>query len=191
MVVDVAFCEAGTVFIEVAELQRRVVQFDSYFAPGAIGLADSDWRQDDPLHAAGSAELLDRQGSRTIRVRGEIDGRIVGCCARCLEPVSEQIHEKFDLFYYPMAMIARSEEVRIDRDDTDLGFYEGRGLELGDVVREQLLLWLPMRALCDENCQGFCPTCGNKRGSSECRCRENMADPRWDTLRQLRSKLKS
>ncbi|MDA1312611.1 MAG: DUF177 domain-containing protein [Acidobacteria bacterium] len=191
MVVGVVFSEAGSVLIEVAELQRRVVQFDSYFAPGAIVLADSDWRQDDRLHVVGVAELLDRQGSRTIRVRGEIDGQVAGPCARCLELVSEQVHEKFDLYYYPMAMIARSEEIRIERDDTDIGFYEERGLELGDVVREQLLLWLPMRALCDENCQGFCPTCGNIRGSAECRCQKNLVDPRWDTLRHVRSKLKS
>ncbi len=191
MVLGVAFSEAGTVFIEVAELERRSIDFDRHFAPRAIVLTDSDWRQDGPLHVVGSAELLDRQGSRTIRVRGKTDGRATSRCGRCLEPVSEEIHENFDLFYYPMAMIARSEEIRIDRDDTDLGFYEGRGLELRDVVREQLLLWLPMRAVCDENCPGICPNCGTKHGSAECRWRENFVDPRWDSLRQLRSKLKS
>ena len=191
MVGGAAFSKAGTVFIEVAELERRRVHFDSYFASGATVLADSDWRQDGQLHVAGTAELLDQQGSRTIRVRGKIDGVAAGRCARCLEPVSERIHENFDLFYYPMEMIARAEEIRIERDDTDLGFYEGRGLELGDVIREQLLLWLPMRPLCDENCPGICPTCGKERGSSDCRCRENSVDTRWDALRQLRVKLKS
>lgn len=178
-------------FIEVAELERRKVHFDTHFAPGAIVLADSDWRQAGQLHATGVAELLDRVGSRTVRVRGRIYGKADGRCARCLESVSKALHENFDLFYYPMEMIARSEEIRIERDDTDLGFYEGRGVELGDAVREQLVLWLPMRALCDENCSGLCSGCGNKRGSADCRCEDTFVDPRWDTLRDLRSKLKT
>lgn len=191
MVRGAAFREAGTVFIEVVELERRKVHFDNRFAPGAIILADSDWRQSGELHAEGVAELLDRSGSRTIRVRGRIEGGTDGSCARCLEPVSKTLRENFDLFYYPMAMIACSEEVRIERDDMDLGFYEGSGIELGDVIREQLLLWLPMQALCDENCPGICPRCGAKHGSADCRCEDNFVDPRWDVLRELRSKMKS
>ena len=89
------------------------IDFDRHFAPRAIVLTDSDWRQDGPLHVVGSAELLDRQGSRTIRVRGKTDGRATSRCGRCLEPVSEEIHENFDLFYYPMAMIA---PIRRDSD---------------------------------------------------------------------------
>ncbi len=76
-----AFSKAGTVFIEVAELERRRVHFDSYFASGATVLADSDWGQDGQLHVAGTAELLDQQGSRTIRVRGKIDGVAAGRCS--------------------------------------------------------------------------------------------------------------
>ncbi len=178
-------------FIEVLELERRQVLFDSRFAPGAIVLADSDWRQSGELHVAGAAELLDRSGSRTIRVRGRIEGEAGGICARCLEPVSKALRENFDLFYYPMAMIACSEEIRIERDDMDLGFYEGRGIELGDVIREQLLLWLPMQALCDENCPGICPRCGASSDSADCRCEEKFVDPRWDVLRKFRSKMKS
>lgn len=178
-------------FIEVLELERRTVLFDSRFAPGAIVLADSDWRQSGELHAAGVAELLDRSGSRTIRVRGRIEGEAGGSCARCLEPVSKTLRENFDLFYYPMAMIACSEEIRIERDDMDLGFYEGHGIELGDVIREQLLLSLPMQALCDENCPGICPRCGARRGSADCRCEDKFVDPRWDALREFRSKMKS
>ena len=178
-------------FIEVVELGRRKVNFNARFAPGAIVLADSDWRQSGELHASGVAELLDRSGSRTIRVRGRIEGGADGHCARCLEPVSKILCENFDLFYYPMAMIACSEEIRIEWDDMDLGFYEGSGIELGDVIREQLLLWLPIQALCDENCLGICSRCGSKRGSAECRCEEAFVDPRWDALRDFRSKMKS
>jgi uncharacterized protein len=191
MVGGAAFSEAGTVVIAVADLKRRSIDFDNYIDPGTIVLADTDWQQEGRLHVSGVAELLDQQDSRTIRVQGKIDGVAAGRCARCLAPASERIQKDFDLFYYPMEMIARSEEIQIKRDDTELGFYEGRGLELNDVVCEQLLLWLPMRALCDENCPGVCPTCGSKIGSAECGCQENLNDSRWDTLRQLRPKLKT
>jgi uncharacterized protein len=178
------------VFIDVAALERRKIHFDVSFKPGAIGFGDRDWKQSGPLQAAGVAELLDRKGSRTIRVRGKIHGAFEGDCARCLERVSKSLDGDFDLFYYPMSMIARTEEVRINTDDTDLGFYEGRGLELGDIVREQVLLWMPMRVLCEEICPGICPQCGAKRGSSECSCEQTFVDPRWDALREYKSKWK-
>jgi len=89
-----------------------------------------------------------------------------------------------------MALIARSESVPIDREDTNIGFYEGHGLELADVVREQVMLWLPMRGLCREDCKGICPSCGVNRNAETCVCVETFVDPRWDALKKLHFKTK-
>jgi uncharacterized protein len=177
------------VFIDVNLLERRKLHFDEALPAGFLKLPE-EWQQSGEVRAAGDAELLDRAGSRTIRVRGTIQGRLEGCCGRCLEPMAQAFDSGFDLYYYPMSLIARNESVPIDREDTDIGFYEGQGLELADVVREQLMLWLPMRGLCREDCKGICPACGANRNRESCRCAETFEDPRWDALKSLHLKTK-
>ena len=120
--------------------KRRRVPFDCAYHPGTLPLLEGDWKLAGGLRASGEAELLDQQGSRTIRVRGRIEGKAQGRCARCLDPVSKKLDGELDLFYYPMSVIARSEEISIHREETEVGFYEGDGLELDAVVREQVFV---------------------------------------------------
>jgi uncharacterized protein len=178
------------VFIDVNLLERRKLEFDEVSPAGALKFPE-EWKQSGDVRAMGSAELLDRAGSRTIRVRGTIQGRLEACCSRCLEPMVQAFDNAFELYYYPMALIARNESVPIDREDTNIGFYEGNGLDLADVVREQVMLWLPMRGLCREDCQGICPTCGVNRNREKCQCVQTFDDPRWDALKRLHFKTKS
>jgi uncharacterized protein len=102
-----------------------------------------------------------------------------------LEPILTSFDSDFELFYYPMKLIARDESTPIQYEDTDVGFYEGNGLELEDVLKEQVLLWLPMRSLCSEECLGFCPQCGMNRNLGQCSCQTRLVDSRWDALRKL------
>jgi uncharacterized protein len=176
-------------FIDVNLLEHRKLRFDEASPPGLLRFSE-EWKQAGDVRAVGAAELLDRAGSRTIRVRGEIQGRLEANCSRCLEPMVQAFDDSFDLYYYPMSLIARNESVPIDRQDTDLGFYEGRGVELADVVREQVMLWLPMRGLCREDCKGICPACGVNRNRESCSCAENLVDSRWDALKGLQFKSK-
>src|SRR5205814_8075012 len=66
----------------------------------------------------------------------------------------------------------------LDAGDAEIGFYEGVGLELNDVLREFVLLALPMQRLCSENCKGICPECGQNRNQNECSCRTTVGDNR-------------
>ncbi len=172
-------------FLDVNILERRKMAFDDRFRPGTIEFSSSDWKQVGEIEASGSAELLDPQGVRTIRVRGRIRGAMGGTCDRCLDAVESRCNEDFDLFYYPMSVIARKEAISIDTSDTDLGFYEDPGLELTDVLKEQVLLWLPMRSVCREDCKGICSQCGANLNRGACVCVKSFSDPRWDALRKL------
>lgn len=176
-------------FIDVKLLERHKLGFDEESPAGFLKFPE-EWTQIGDVRAVGTAELLDRAGSRTIRVRGAIQGRLEACCSRCLEPMVQAFDNHFELYYYPMSLIARSESVPIDREDTNIGFYEGDGLELADVVREQVMLWLPMRGLCAEDCKGICPSCGANRNRESCGCVQSLADPRWDALKKLHFKTK-
>ena len=172
-------------FLDVHELERRRIEFDATFDPGDLSFPDN-WQLAEPLRAEGFAELLDRKDTRTIHVSGRIEGRLGNACARCLEPITTKIEDKLDLYFYPMAEIARSEEKAISSDDVDIGFYEEPGLPLAEAVREQVSLWLPVRELCREDCKGLCPQCGANLNEERCDCQEELADSRWDALRDLK-----
>ena len=76
-----------------------------------------------------------------------------------------------------------SEEVKIDASDAEIGFYED-GLQLEEILQEQILLTLPMQRVCSETCKGICPGCGKNRNETACDCKPK-ADDRWEALRKL------
>ena len=107
-------------------------------------------------------------------------------CARCLEPVVEEVSRTFDLFYSPLPKGVKPEEARLKEDDAEIGFFEGEGLFLADVLREQVLLALPMKAICRSDCRGLCPNCGANLNHEECRCETHATDPRLAPLARLK-----
>lgn len=174
-------------FFDIPTLERRKIAFDQVFPPGSVDFLDETLTQAGDLRATGEAELVDPFGAREIRVRGSLRGEMQAACARCLEPIRLSVSGPMDLFYRPMSEIARDEEVAISEAETEMGFYEGGGIELADIVREQVTMVLPMRSVCREDCRGLCPLCGKNRNRETCRCREEFADPRWEALRNWKT----
>ena len=95
------------------------------------------------------------------------------------------IDEDFELFYRPVSE-GYGEEVQLDEGEAEMGFYEGDGLELNDVLREFVLLALPMQRVCSEDCKGICPECGQNRNQKECACQAAAVNDRWAALKKLR-----
>jgi uncharacterized protein len=106
-------------------------------------------------------------------------------CDRCLQSARFPLDVGFDLYYRPASLIAREEEVEIDDSEAEIGFYEGGGIALEDILREQVLLALPMQRVCSEVCKGICPSCGTNRNESVCDCRVETTDDRWGALRKI------
>ena len=86
-------------------------------------------------------------------------------------------------------MDAGGDEVAISEADTEIGYYQGEGLLLEDVLKEQILLALPVKQLCRANCKGLCPQCGKNLNVESCNCVTAMPDPRWSALEDIRKKL--
>jgi uncharacterized protein len=75
----------------------------------------------------------------------------------------------------------------ITEDGLGASFYKDEVLDLGDIIREQFFLALPMKPLCRQDCQGLCPVCGLNRNRESCACRVEWIDPRLEPLKHLRS----
>lgn len=181
--------------ITVADLRVEPVEFDLHFSPDAIEYGE-DIRQIGPLDATGRADLIEehrgpKQIVPDIRVRGRYAGAFELPCARCVEPVEQRQAGEFDLLYRPIGVDASAAEHAISTSETEIGYYNGDGLVLEDVLREQVLLSLPEKTLCRADCKGICPGCGRNLNTESCRCEAVLADSRWSALSDLRGKIKS
>jgi uncharacterized protein len=93
----------------------------------------------------------------------------------------------FDLLFLPAPTASAVDaEQEIGDDDIGVSFYQDDEIDLGELLREQFYLALPMKPLCREDCQGLCPVCGTNRNTAPCDCKTDWVDPRMEALRNLR-----
>jgi len=174
------------VFFSVQELEHRKVLFETSFPPGEIDFFDSHLSQLSDLETDGSLELLGNTLGE-IRVQGKLKVVMGAECDRCLEAARIMVESAFDLFYRPAAPEHpphAAEEVKIDEGEAEIAFYED-GLELEDILREQILLSMPMQRVCSDTCRGICLVCGQNRNLVNCGCQAKPEDDRWAALKNL------
>ncbi len=169
-------------FLDVKDLAVRKLRIVKSYAPGSVDFRTAEFKQAEPLEVRANAELVEGQ----IRIEGEFETKVEMACARCLEPVVEEVHRAFDLLYSPLPKGTKPEEERLKTEDTEIGFFQGDGMFLADVLIEQVLLALPMKAICRSDCRGLCANCGVNLNHEECRCETHATDPRLAPLARLK-----
>lgn len=115
---------------------------------------------------------------------GHIEAVIEGCCSRCLRYYSFPLEKDFDFVLAPKPPPAKSRE--LNRNELGLSFYTSEEINLSPFISEQVLLALPTRPLCDEECRGLCPSCGLNLNQESCLCPTSSGDPRMAFFRNLR-----
>jgi uncharacterized protein len=173
---------AEGMFLDVKDLAVRKLRIHKRYAPGSIDYQTAEVKQVGLLEVTAGAELVEGQ----IRVEGQLETKIEMACARCLEPVVEEVSRSFDLVYSPFPKGTRPEEERLKDDDSEIAFFQGEGIFLADVLKEQVLLALPMKVICQSDCRGLCPNCGVNLNHEECRCETHATDPRLAPLARLK-----
>lgn len=117
---------------------------------------------------------VERSEDASLHVRGHLRLKTSGPCARCLADTPLDLDQELDLFFLPESktVAEHDDEEGAELQDRDLvvTFYRGDALDLGGMVREQVLLAQPMKRLCREDCKGVCPTCGADRNLTNCGC---------------------
>jgi uncharacterized protein len=114
-----------------------------------------------------------------VLVSGTATAQVTGECARCLDPLNDELQvELTELFAYPdTATDASTDPDEVSRVVDDL-------VDLEPVVRDAMLLALPLAPLCRDDCQGLCPECGAKRAELGPDHRHETMDPRWAALKE-------
>jgi uncharacterized protein len=146
------------------------------------------------VKASGRAEVIEEhhgkhQVIKDIRLRGRLSAGLELQCARCLEPLRQDVKREFELLYRPLGADAGRDELSVTDAEAEIGYYQGDGLLLEDVLREQVLLALPLKVTCREDCKGLCPQCGKNLNQEQCSCSTEVEDPRWAALKDVRSRL--
>jgi DUF177 domain-containing protein len=180
-------------FIDINELERHPLDFDQAFPPQVIDLGP-DMVQRSPVIAKGRAQLLQERHSKhesllDIRLNGQLSTSLEVLCARCLEAVPVNVARDFDLLYRPQGSDAGRQELSVTAVEAEISYYTGDGVLLEDVLREQILLAVPLKFVCREDCKGLCPVCGTNLNQGMCDCTRPAGDPRWAALKDLRAKL--
>jgi uncharacterized protein len=180
-------------FFEIKDLELHPIDFEEKFPPGALDLGP-DLRQIAPVESSGQADLVEEHHGKhkviqDIRIRGRQTTSLETNCARCLDPITQKVDREFDLLYRPLGTDAGRDEMSVTEAEAEIGYYEGEGILLDDVIREQILLAVPLKLTCRQGCKGLCPQCGKNLNQETCSCVVKPEEPRWAALKDIRSKL--
>jgi len=126
-----------------------------------------------------------RLAGNDVFVNGHIDTRVRVECDRCLQPVQFPVNTEFQLEYIPGSEYESCQTAELTEAEMSIAVFDGTAIDVDEIVKEQVLLTVPTRLLCREDCKGICPQCGMDRNAGECNCATNDTDPRWAALKNL------
>ena len=171
--------------IEVEKLDERGRDIEHVYPSSEFSLEDEDAQLASDVRV--SAHANRRRGEVTLS--GSIDTSVQLRCDRCLAPVAQAVKIDFKADLATRDAPPESHEATGLQDvDMDFSLYEGEAINLDEIVREQILLALPARHLCSDDCKGLCPTCGANRNEQACDCTTEEIDPRWSALAELKDR---
>lgn len=113
-----------------------------------------------------------------IRLTGNFSIELLIPCNRCLEDVVVPLKLNFDSVLF-------SENTMKEDEDEDNSFLQGNDFDVYDFVNSCILMNMPSKVLCKEECKGLCPVCGNNLNTRECGCDSFVPDPRMAVISDI------
>jgi uncharacterized protein len=138
------------------------------------------------LRATWAGDMIEVQGQSTTRVKLP--------CSRCLSPQEVPVEANYELtFVRQLPSVTEGdadEEVELSAEDLGLVEFQGEEIDLREAIQEQVILALPLRALCDEACRGLCPHCGANLNETGCQCPPTEFRNKFSVLREFKTEKK-
>jgi uncharacterized protein len=139
---------------------------------------------------------LERLGKR-VQLQAVTTVELTSQCGRCLAPARTTVPVDFQLSLVPVEEAAQSEggsredgeehsEGSFTPHQVDEETYHGKVIDLDPLLEEQVVLALPAYPVCQEDCKGLCPVCGQNQNEKACGCDRHVPDPRWAGLEKFR-----
>jgi uncharacterized protein len=134
-------------------------------------------------------KLFLQRTPKGIEVTGRIRTALSLHCARCLKEFILPIEMEFEECFIHMKDAPRDDDTELLQEDMDVSFLPEGGIELRDIVEEQLWLNIPIKPLCHDGCKGLCSICGADLNLGECGCDRWQSDPRFAVLHSFKQNL--
>ena len=167
--------------IELANLEGGKGDFTHVYQPEDLNPVDERVSLVAPVAVNGKVRLSGTE----VFVNGHLETRAQVECDRCLKPVELPVNADFTLEYITGSDYESSQAAELTEAEMSVSVFDGEVIDVDEVVKEQILLAVPTRMLCREDCKGICPECGTDLNSGECACKKDDIDPRWAALKNL------
>jgi uncharacterized protein len=177
--------------IDLQNIPPEGLDVDEELLPAALHLGGAE---DFELEAGGRLRChVGRGEDDLVQVTGELAATLGLECSRCLERFLFPVSEKLDLIYLPASpadttgaeQAEDEEDICLTEQDMVVAYHREGCIDLGETVRGQLLLALPMKRLCRDDCRGLCEVCGTNRNVASCQCPQASTDFRLAPLARL------
>jgi uncharacterized protein len=167
--------------IELENLEGGKGDFAHVYQPEELNPVDERVSLTAPAEVNGKVRLSGNE----VFVNGHLDTRAQVECDRCLKAVELPVKADFTLEYISGSEYESSGTAELTEAEMSVSVFDGKELDVDEIVKEQVFLSVPTRMLCREDCKGICPECGTDRNTGECDCVTNDIDPRWAALKNL------
>jgi len=134
------------------------------------------------------AELVLTTESGDLWAEGSFAAEGEAPCDRCSEPVDLRFGKAFRELRIRKERGPVAAPTELHEEDLDVGYYDGKGIEVNDIFWEQVALELPVKVVCSESCRGICPVCGANRNREACACSAGAGQGPFDVLKNLKGK---
>ena len=125
-----------------------------------------------------------------IEAEGVFETAIQQVCGRCLKDYKLQLASEFALTYTPENLRNKEDlsrdEIELSPEDAGLITFGGDRIDLREGVQEQVVMALPARPLCREECKGLCPQCGANLNNGDCGCDHVPTNTQFSALKNLK-----
>ncbi len=171
--------------ITVAKIPEEGLKY-GFTRPGEWFREFGRGREDLPVELGPvEVSLKARRTGDTVYLEGTIETTVTADCCRCLEAARLPLAAAFAYTGVPEEE-RFAEERELRSEDLEVVFYTEDTLDLDPIVYEQILLQIPLKILCREDCRGLCPHCGANLNDGPCRCPEEAVDGRFSVLKKLK-----
>jgi len=123
-----------------------------------------------------------------IRVHGTVGTKVGLLCSRCLSEFIADLSSTFTIFYTKAVADQAEDEVELGELELISAPYSGDEIDFTNEIAEQILLEIPYKPLCSEECHGLCASCGTDLNNSDCTCSSNAASMAFSSLKGLKVK---
>ena len=130
--------------------------------------------------------LVYYRSGQQIFFNGWLAGTLEATCSRCLSAYSFALNKEFEFVLSPDPSKSGRKIEELRKEDLGLSYYSTEEINLTPLIREQVMLALPTRPLCEEDCRGLCGGCGVNLNHETCSCTTLTDDPRTAIFRTLK-----